>query len=407
VTETSGAAPRPRVLFVDDEPAILSGLRNVLHPHHRRWEMRFACGGAQALELLEAAPAEVVITDMRMPEMDGLELLRKVQQRWPLATRIVLSGYAHLATVAQASAVAHQYLLKPCDPEVLALTIGRAIELQGLLASAKLREAVGSLGSLPTGPRMYQQLTAALANPDVEVRVLARIVEGDLAMSSRILHFVNSAYYGLVRKVSSIEEGIVLLGFATLRSLSLTLEVFAAFPGGRAPGAFEAEANHALLTAHIARHIVAEPARAEAVFAAGLLHDCGRLIFLDRLPAQLTEVEETAAREGQPLHVAERAVLGADHAEVGAYVLGLWGLPRPVVEAVAFHHAVLESTRTLDAVSAVAVGNRLARAVAPGASRSDRPDDAWLHELAAGPGSAWLEYARREAERLGERGGGP
>lgn len=367
--------------------------------------MRFACGGAQALELLEAAPAEVVVTDMRMPEMDGLELLRRVQQRWPLATRIVLSGYAHLATVAQASAVAHQYLLKPCDPEVLTLTIDRALELQGLLASAKLREAVGSLGSLPAGPKMYEQLTAALADPDVEVRSLARIVEGDVAMSSRILHFVNSAYYGLVRKVSSIEEGIVLLGFATLRSLALTLEVLAAFPGRRDPGAFEAEASHALLTAHVARHIVGDPARAEAVFAAGLLHDCGRLILMDRLPEQLAEAEERAAREGRPLHVAERAVLGADHAEVGAYVLGLWGLPRPVVEAVAFHHAELEPAGTLDAVSAVAIGNRLARAVGPGPSSADRPDDAWLRELAAGPGAAWLEYAKREAERLGERGG--
>ena len=114
--------PRPSLLFVDDEQPILDGLRNVLRPDRRRWSMRFALGGARALEEMAAAPADVVVTDMRMPGMDGLELLRQVQAAWPDAARVVLSGYADLAAVASAASVAHQYLLKPGDAEILLAT---------------------------------------------------------------------------------------------------------------------------------------------------------------------------------------------------------------------------------------------------------------------------------------------
>ncbi len=395
-------SPRPRLLFVDDEPAILSGLRNVFHPQRSRWDMAFALGGAQALAAMEAAPVDVVVTDMRMPEMGGLELLRRVKDRWPLAARIVLSGYADLAAVAQASAVAHQYLLKPCDPKVLAGVIDRALELQRILDSETLRRTVGQLGSLPAGLRIYQALTEALADAEVEVRRLAGIVEADVAMASRVLHFVNSAYYGLTRKVSSIEEAIVFLGISTLRNLTLTLEVFSAFQVDGHAAQFDALERHALLTARIARDIVNEPGRAEVAFSAGLLHDCGKLVLIDRLPARYAEARALALRTGQPDHLAEREVLGADHSEVGAYILGLWGLPHDIVEAVAFHHSEERLSRgTFDGVVAVGAANLLAHAT----ERSGRVDDsdanvARLRELSAGRHVAWCGYAEREAAEL-------
>jgi HD-like signal output (HDOD) protein len=408
MTDPDGSAALPRLLFVDDEPAILSGLKNVFHANRKRWHMRFACGGAEALEQLAAEPADVVITDMRMPDMDGLELLRRVQRIQPLAARIVLSGYADLLVVSQASAVAHQYLLKPCDPEVLSGAIERAIELQSLLSSEALRRTVGSLGSLPAGPTIYHRLSAALADPDVEVRSLAKIIEADVAMSGRVLHFVNSAYYGLVRKVSSIENAIVYLGIGTLRNLALTLEVFAALHGpGPNAAAFEEQERHALLTARIARRIAADPTSAETAFAAGLLHDCGKLVLMHRLPRPFADAQARAARDGRHPHELEREVLGADHAEVGAYILGLWGLPHGIVEAVAFHHSESRLTRgTLDVVVAVGAANLLAHA----AARSGRmsPDDAdmvRLHDLAAGHHAAWYEYAQQEAAEIGHGGG--
>jgi HD-like signal output (HDOD) protein/ActR/RegA family two-component response regulator len=407
---TRGEQPRarPRLLFVDDETAILDGLRHVFHPQRTRWDMRFACGGAQALERMEEEPAEVVITDMRMPGMDGLELLRQVQRHWPLAARVVLSGYADLAVVAQASAVAHQYLLKPCDPEVLGGVIERAIELQALLSSEALRKTVGALGSLPAGPRTYQALSVALGDPLTEVRALARIVESDVAMAGRVLHFVNSAYYGLARKIASIEEAIVFIGISTLRNLTLTLEVFTAFQGAGADrAALEEEERHALLTGRIARRIVGDTTRAETSFAAGLLHDCGKLVLMDRLPARFAEALARAEQEKVVLPVAERAVFGADHAEVGAYILGLWGLPIPIVEAVAFHHCEERLTRgTMDGVVAVGAANLLAHAAARGGRVDEHdPDVARLTALSSGNHAAWCEHAEQEAAGLGVGGG--
>ena len=401
---------RARLLFVDDEPAILSGLRCVLHSQRARWDMRFACGGAEALDLMAASPVDVVITDMRMPAMSGLELLRQVQQRWPLTARIVLSGFADLAVVAKASAVAHQYLLKPCDPEVLCSVIERAVELQTLLSSETLRTTVGRLGSLPAGPKVYQALSMALADPEVEVKKLAGIVEADVAMTGRVLHFVNSAYYGLTRRVTSIEEGIVFLGIGTLRNLTLTLEVFAAFPGAvQSPTAFEEEERHALLTARIARRIVGDAARADSAFAGGLLHDCGKLVLMDRLPGPFAEAQARAQRDRCALHVAEHATLGADHAEVGAYILGLWGLPHTIVEAVAFHHSEDRLTSgTLDGAVAVAAANLLAHASGRSQRAEARDGDVLrLQEMAAGNYAAWFVHAEREAAELvgGLRGG--
>lgn len=403
-------APRPEkpsLLFVDDEEPLLHGLRNVLHGERRRWDLRFALGGVEAITLLEERPADVVITDMRMPRMDGLALLRAVQQRWPRAARIVLSGYADLAVVAQASAVAHQYLLKPCDPEVLTAVIESSLRLQAVLGSDALQRTVGSLGALPSTPRLYHALTEALSDPDVPIKRLAALVEGNLGMTSRVLQFVNSAYYGLTRRISSIEEALVLLGIGTVRQLALTLEVAQMFgdPGGQGPLSLEELERHGLLTARIARRILGDPARAEAAFAAGLLHDCGKIVLMSRLPEPFAEAVALAAREGRPLHEAERAVLGADHAEVGAYLLGLWGLPHPIVEAVAFHHSEQRMAGGLDTVVAVGVANLLARSTTPSELPPAAAARGQLDRLSQDRRAAWLQIAATEVAGFQVQGG--
>src|SRR5690606_34045961 len=122
-----------RILFVDDEPHVLDGLRDLLHKRLREWEMSFALGGQEALTLLETRPFDVVISDMRMPGIDGVTLLRLVKERYPAIARIVLSGQAERDAVVNALPVAHQFLSKPCDVEVLYAVVERACGLQGLL----------------------------------------------------------------------------------------------------------------------------------------------------------------------------------------------------------------------------------------------------------------------------------
>ena len=394
----------PSILFVDDDPAVLAGLQTVLRPERRRWAVRFAACADEALQSLADAPADLVVTDMRMPGMDGLTLLRRVRALYPATARIILSGYADLGAVAQASAVAHQYLLKPCDAGVLHAVIERALELRALLDRPGLREVVGALGALPTTPGVYHVLTAALGDVDAGVAGIAAIVNRDVGLAGRVLQFVNSAYFGLARRVTSIEGAIVYLGLSTLRHLALTLEVSRAFADAGAE--VERFERHSILVARIARRLTDDPAHAEAAFAAGLMHDAGKLALMARLPDAWREVSARAQAAGTGTLKAERDVLGADHAEVGAYLLGLWSLPHVLVEAVAFHHAVPAAPITVGGPGLVAVADALAHQV------TGERDGAASHELdratlgaAADPG--WMDLARQEAGLMSGEGGAP
>jgi len=382
------------ILFVDDEQDLLDGLRNALRRKRTVWEMRFAVGGEAALREMEARPVDVVVSDMRMPGMDGLALLGVVRKQYPRAARIILSGHADLASVVRASAVAHQYVLKPCDQGVMCAVIERALRIQELLASEPLRQIVGELGTLPARPAMYEALTSALADPGVEVRKLAAIVEKDVALAARVLQFVNSAYCGLLQRVSGIDAAIALLGLNTLRHIALTTEVFRSFSGKDAEDV-EALAHHAILTARIARRLVGGARDVEAAFTAGLLHDCGKLVLASRLPEAYRHVREVSRREDLAALTAEQETFGATHAEVGAYLLGLWDLPHDVVDPVAHHHSP-DRLGVLDTVGVVV----LADALANEAETKER--EGHLNEIvqafsSVGDVRAWRELARAEA----------
>ncbi len=116
-----------RVLFVDDEPKVLAGLQRMLRPLRHEWRMTFAAGGAEALAMLERGPFDVLVTDMRMPGIDGPQLLEEVRRRFPHVLRIALTGQYHGDAVQRSAALAHYHLAKPCDPDMLKEAIGSEI----------------------------------------------------------------------------------------------------------------------------------------------------------------------------------------------------------------------------------------------------------------------------------------
>ncbi|HEX7622183.1 MAG TPA: response regulator [Anaeromyxobacteraceae bacterium] len=386
------------ILFVDDDPDILAGLRNALRRNRARWNMRFALGGEAGLRELEAAPCDVIVTDMRMPGMDGLALLGEVRRHHPQAARLVLSGQADLDAVVRASSVAHQYLLKPCDTDTLCAAIDRALAIQALFTSEQLRRVVGGLGTLPAAPAIYAALTAALADPDVDIRELAAIVTRDMGLAVRMLQLVNSAYCGLAQRISSIETAITILGLNMVRHLALTVEVFRSF-GGPDGAEFEALERHASLTARIARKLAPDRRTSDVAFAAGLLHDAGTLVLMRRAPRAYRAAVELAARAGTPLFDAERASLGATHAEIGAYLLGLWDLPHAIIEPVAHHHTLEHiGAGGYDITAAVALADLFAHEVAGDAPQELKAGAEVLCKLSAlGDLSRWRETALAEA----------
>jgi len=372
-----------RVLFVDDEPRILEGLRRMLRPQRHEWETAFAPGGEAALALMEASPFDVIVSDMRMPGMDGAALLSRVRDQYPQVVRIVLSGHTELASALRAVPVAHQFLAKPCDAEMLRVAVERACHLKALLSDDSIRRTVGALGDLPSLPRTYQALTTALTDPDTPVQKIARIVEQDVGISAKVLQLSNSAFFGVAHAITSIQGAVSYLGISTLKSLVLSVEIFRVFKTSTPLPGFSLEnlQHHARLTASIAARLPVPKHLADVALAGGMLHDVGKLILAWKLPERFKKLLAEATGERRPLHKVEELEYGFSHAEIGAYLLGLWGLPYAVVEAVALHHAPNRvQHQDFDAVSAVYVANLLARELEATSPEAPPEDSAETHE---------------------------
>ena len=327
--------PGMRMLFVDDETAVLEGLeRGLLDVVDDACELAFASSGAEALVLMAAEPFDVLVTDMRMPCMDGAALLERVQALYPETVRLVLSGQMDPDTALRSTVHAHQFMGKPSTAQDVYAVATTSFGMRGKLDCAVFRRAVGSIDRLPVVPAVYRELDAELSRSETSVRRVAAIVEGDPALAMKLLQLANSAFFGGGRTVTSVGDAVGRIGTGLVRALALT-------------GAFESDRVHArelegfqrvaLAVALQARDLV--PAHAEAAFTAGLLVECGSLVIAMTTPEDYAEVQIYAQHEGVPIHVAEQAVWGVDHAAIGEYLLALWGLPTPIVDAIAHHHA--------------------------------------------------------------------
>jgi HD-like signal output (HDOD) protein/CheY-like chemotaxis protein len=351
------------LLFVDDEPKVLQGLQRQLHGMRDEWKMNFVDSGAKALEFMAANPVDVIVTDMKMPFMDGAQLLAEVIKRHPNAVRMVLSGHSDRESVLRLVGPAHQYLSKPCNPEQLRSAINRAFSLRSLLANEQLKQLASRTCSLPTIPTLHNQLTEELLKEEPSMQRVADIVSRDMAMTSKILQLVNSAFFGLPQPITNAHEAVVYLGQATVRALVLSLQIFAQFQQKTVEGfSIDVLAEHSWMVGVLARRIaVAERCEAkldDLCFLAGLLHDVGQLILASGLPVKYAGVLATARSSGKSIWEVEQAEFGASHAEVGGYLLGLWGLPNPVTEAVALHHRPGDATAcAFSPVIAVHVAN--------------------------------------------------
>jgi len=371
-----------RILFVDDEQRELDSLQQLLRPHRHQWEMAFALGGEAALAMMASVPFDAIVSDMQMPGMDGSVLLERVRQRHPKVVRIVLSGYTELEAAFRAVQVAHQFLLKPCDAGTLQVAIERACSLQSILSSETLAATAGALGELPSAPRVYTALTQALADPDSSLEDIARIVERDVAISAKVLQLVNSAFFGLTRNITSLSHAVSYLGVSILQSLVISAEAFRIFNPSEPIEGFSIDEfqSHAGLTARITSLFSLAKYLVDSAMVAGLLHDVGKLVLASRLPGRFREALRRARERQQPLYRVEEEVFGVSHAEVGAYLLGLWGLPTFVTEAVAHHHAPTRVPHhNFDPLAAVYLANLLAHQAVR--SPEEPPSDAVNQEL--------------------------
>lgn len=333
-----------KILFVDDEPNILEGLQRMLFPMRKQWQMAFANGGQEALALLKREPVDVIVTDMRMPGIDGAALLAEVMKLHPQTIRFVLSGQSDKETILRSVGPAHQFLAKPCNAETLKSCIDRAFALRDLLGNKALKELLAQVNTLPSMPESYSRLCAELQSEDASVASVAQIIESDLGMTAKILQLVNSAFFGVRQHVSSVTQAVSLLGLDTTKALVLMVGVFSRGADAAPPSGYTLSFlwRHSMRTGHFAQAIAksqgSDKMAINDALTAGILHDAGVLVLAENCGREYHEIVRHAMTTQQPLSEAEFASFGCTHAQVGAYLLGIWGLPDSIVEAVAFHH---------------------------------------------------------------------
>lgn len=354
-----------KILFVDDEQNILDGLRRSFRSMRDEWEMRFANSGQDALSILENEECDIIVSDMRMPGMDGIELLSRVKEKYPTVIRFILSGFSDKQMILRSVPLAHQYLSKPCDAQTLKSTIDHTLQLQNLFKDEKLKDLVSLLESIPTLPTLYNELQKELLNPDSTIENISRIIEKDVGMTAKILQLINSAFFGLKREITTTEEAVNYLGLDIIRSLVLSIEVFEKYKHSTNKWFnMERLMNHSLTCANYAK-IIAKDVKMEKVlignsFMGGILHDIGKLLLVANLPKEYEQVAELVSNKNARFFEAERLAFGASHARIGAYLLGLWGFPNNILEAVAFHHDPNTSARhSVSPLLAVHVANGL------------------------------------------------
>jgi len=326
-----------RILFVDDEPALLAGLQNALYKDRRRWDMVFAPGAEAALTECRKRPFDVVMSDMRMPNIDGAMLLGAIKDEFPGTVRIMLSGHCDREAIVRALPSIHQLLSKPCDVPTLREAIERGLEGADVARDSKLCAIICGIDNLPTPPDLYFVLTRLLQSPSSSVADVADVVTRDPALAAKVLQLVNCAYFGSGQKTASIQAAVSRLGTECLRYIALTASVFSTQATGTASKAVEAEQQHSMRTANLARAL-ADPAIRDEAFASALLHDVGRIAFALARSAELAELDRRVKLGEDPTAV-ELELLGLTHSDVGARLLAIWGLPSSIVDAVQFHHA--------------------------------------------------------------------
>ncbi len=334
---------KTRVLIVDDEPGVLRWLRGATANLADNWDLEFAESGETALRLMTQSTFHVVVSDMRMPRMNGAQLLAKVKEDYPETVRLVIADYADRGSVVECVGTAHQFLSKPCHPDELRSAVERARAFSTSVKSDRIKNLIAQMETLPSLPSVFNELLASLRDESATLEQIGEIIGRDIAMTAKLLQLVNSGFFGLQSQVTSPAEAASYLGLETVKALILSTQAFSKFADrDTGPISLDALWRHSLEVAGLAQKIAYTASHerevAEESFVAGMLHDVGKLALAANLPSQYQTVFSAAETLGLSLHAAEEAAFGAHHADLGGHMLGLWGLPERVVDAITFHH---------------------------------------------------------------------
>jgi HD-like signal output (HDOD) protein/CheY-like chemotaxis protein len=369
-------------MFVDDEPHLLAGLRRGLRMRRRDWELFFAGGGDEALTMLAGDPVDIVVSDMRMPGMDGGQLLAAVRDRHPATARMILSGHADRASIISAVGPTQQYLAKPCDIDVLVAAIERVLAVRELVIDESLRDLLGGVESLPKPPQVYDEMMAISADPDCSLSDVVQVIEKDLGTSAEVLRLVNSSFFGLPVRVESVARAVTLLGLETIQGLAVAGAVFRR--GGSPPPGLDPSrlCSEGLRIGMLSKKFaLAEAWPRDAVndaFFAGLLHRVALPVLAVSQPEAWAQVRGVQPEDPWQMSEVETKHFGASATRSTAYLLGLWGFAESVVAAIGDQPATLSDPTSTPGAQLLALARW--RVMSPLAPLPDEPvEDGYLN----------------------------
>ncbi len=330
-------------MFVDDKELILDSAKRYLAD--AEFQVVTAQDGKKGLEVLESRPVDMVIADYKMPDMNGLEFLEAVRERFPSVRRSIGTGYMDEVESFQTISdnLVSNYFKKPWDYATLQNELEHLLRIKKHLEKEKLLDTLSKIGTLPTMPDIYNKFIQAVEDGS-SAHQIAAIIEEDASVTANIIHIANSAYFGRVN-TNSLERAIMTLGFHSIQSILLILSIKNTLEWNEQQKHFMQQfflrsslVNYSFLELY---KQIFERGVERTDTSLGLLYDIGRIILLQLFPDRYRAI--MAHKEKHPEHSffeAERALGYQDvtHNELGAYLLRWWNFSDKIVELALYHH---------------------------------------------------------------------
>lgn len=331
-----------KILIVDDEPKVYQGLKRLLWTEQSTWDVHYATDGTQGLALLSGSPIDVIISDYKMPLMDGSAFLTHVATKYPQVIRIVLSGECDRCAAMDLVQTAHLFLSKPTDSKRLIDFIERGIRLKDILHNPDIAKVLTGMKTIPSLGDTFIKLDRLLNNENTHVNQLVEIISEDPSLIAKILQISNSAFFNVHWNVTNLTQAINVIGYDVLKSLVLTHGLMRQSSINKVgtlnlKQVADESVQVALLARQLAQCTTKDAKLAEDAFISAVLSKVGVIITAQSFENQMRKIIALAAEKDITYDQAEREVFGCNHAEICAFLLAIWGLPASIIEAVGFH----------------------------------------------------------------------
>jgi HD-like signal output (HDOD) protein len=392
-----------RILIADADSKVLTDFREALG---EAWTVVGAPTGNAALEEAHKEAFQVIVANYELPDLKGAELLNRFRVSHPKTLRFIAAAESLKEKVMTDVLHGHQFLAVPFDRETVKNSIERSLAADYGMNNS-MRELVGRIRTFPTIPSLYLEVCNALKDPNATTDEIGAIIADDMAMTTKLIQVLNSAYFGLPRTITDPTEAVGILGFETVKSLIMTVKLLSQYDKVK-PVYFSIDSiwKHSTNVARTARVMTlletGDNDCSGVAYTAGLMHDLGKVILATNFDEQYHGAHNVARKQQIPLWEVEKDIFGATHGEIGAYLLSLWGMSQEVVKVAAMHHDPIRAgDKAFSALTAVHVANVLEYEGNADADGMPAPqlDTIYLKELGLEERVELWRVARRDPEQ--------